>query len=219
METETPKLPETEKLHKLGKSPKNLKKIVLTSLASLVLVGAGASAGYFWRDRDAKAQDKTSQSQITSLKDKLAKSEKDLAAAKKTTTTTTTTTTDTACTNPTANNLDNIQASITSGNTAALEGYMASSVKVIVAASEGIGDRTPTQAVGDVAYVNPGGTNTWDFALSTATITKYQAGSYKQYFPAGALVGKAADKHVISFQFDCKGKISGIFMAASDDLL
>lgn len=208
---------EIEKTQKLAKSPKNWKKVLLMSLMSLVLLGAGASAGYYWRDKDAKSQDKKSQAENTSLKEKLAKSEKELAAAKKTTTTTTTT--DSACVAPTASALDNIKASITSGNTAALEGYMAPSVKVIIAASEGIGDRTPAQAVGDVAYLNPGGTNTWDFALPAATITNYQAGSYKQYFTSGALVGKAADGHVVSFQFDCKGKISGIFMAASADLL
>lgn len=218
METEEPKPQETPKPPKLNKNPKNWKKIFLMSLVSLILVGAGASAGYFWRDKDAKSQAKTSQAENTSLKEKLAKSEKDLADAKKTTTTTTTTTTDTACIAPTADAKSNIEASITSGNTAALEGYMASSVKVIIAASEGLGDRTPAQAVGDVDYLNPGGTNTWDFALPAATINAYKAGSYKQYFPTGSLVGKAADKHVVSFQFDCKGKISGVFMAASDAL-
>ncbi len=111
---------------------------------------------------------------------------------------------------PTAEELDNIKASITSENTAALEGYMAASVNVIIAASEAYGPQTPVQAVKDVDYVKDG--DTWDFALPAATLAAYQAGDYKQYFPTTALVGKSSNGYVISFQFDSAGKINGIFM-------
>lgn len=123
-----------------------------------------------------------------------------------------------ATTAPTADELDNIKASITSGNTAALEGYMASSVNVVIAASEAAGAQTPTEAINQLSYINPGGTNTWDFALPAATLSAYQTGAYKQYFPASALVGKSSDGHVVSFQFDSTGKISGIFMALASVL-
>ena len=123
-----------------------------------------------------------------------------------------------ATTAPSAAELENIQASITSGNTAALEGYMASSVYEVIAASESAGAKTPTDAINGLSYINPGGDNTWDFALPTATLSAYQAGFYKQYFPTTALVGKSSDDHVVSFQFDSTGKISGIFMAIASTL-
>jgi len=119
---------------------------------------------------------------------------------------------------PSAAELENIKASITSGNTAALEGYMASSVYEVIAASESAGAKTPTDAINGLSYINPGGDNTWDFALPTATLSAYQTGFYKQYFPTSALVGKSSDDHVVSFQFDSTGKISGIFMAMADVL-
>ena len=123
-----------------------------------------------------------------------------------------------ATTAPSAAELENIKASITSGNTAALEGYMASSVYEVIAASESAGAKTPTDAINGLSYINPGGDNTWDFALPTATLSAYQAGFYKQYFPTTALVGKSSDDHVVSFQFDSTGKISGIFMAIASTL-
>jgi len=52
-------------------------------------------------------------------------------------------------------------------------------------------------------------TDPWDFALPAATLAAYQTGGYKQYFPTTALVGKSANKYVVSFQFDSNGKISG----------
>lgn len=119
---------------------------------------------------------------------------------------------------PTAAELENIKASITSGNTAALEGYMASSVNVVIAASEGMGAKTPVDAINSLSYVNPGGTNTWDFALPASTLNAYQTGFYKQYFPTNAVVGKSSDGHVISFQFDNDAKIDGVFMAVTDAL-
>lgn len=94
---------------------------------------------------------------------------------------------------------------------------MASIIKVIIAAAEGIGDRTPTQAISDLKYVE-NATDPWDFDLPVATLTAYATGDYTQYFPDGALVGKSADNRVISFTFNSSGKISGIFMSAADIL-
>jgi hypothetical protein len=113
---------------------------------------------------------------------------------------------------------DNISAAITTKNTAALQGYMASSVNVVLAASEKGGQETPAQATQSVEYTH-GGTAPWNFSLPAATLTSYKAGFYKQYFPDGAYVGKAANDQVVSFGFDCNNKINLIFMAANADLL
>lgn len=123
----------------------------------------------------------------------------------------------TTTTAPSAAQLENMKAAIESENTAALEGYMAASVNVILAASEAYGPQTPVQAVKDVDYVKDG--TTWDFALPAATLTKYQTGDYKQYFPTTALVGKSSNNYVISFQFDSAGKINGIFMTNNASIL
>ena len=95
---------------------------------------------------------------------------------------------------------------------------MAASVNVILAASEAYGPQTPTQAIKDLDYLNSA-TDPWDFALSSTTLAKYQSGDYKQYFPTTALVGQSANDYVVSFQFDSSGKINGIFMTVSADLL
>lgn len=122
------------------------------------------------------------------------------------------------CTDPTAAVIENIKASITSGNTAALEGYMAAKVNVIFAASEGLGERTASEATGDVTGFIVGAT-TWDFALANPELSGYQSGDYKQYFPANAVVGKSVEKKLISFTFNCDGKISGIFVTTNSDIL
>lgn len=192
----------------------SMKKRMMMFLVAIILLGIGAGAGWMWRDKDAKALDKAQQSQISTLDAQITSLQKELADAKSAATTKTTTT----GVRPSAAVLTSIQDSIKSGNTVALVGYMAPSVKVIIAASSGVGDRTPTQAISDLKYLDAG-TAPWDFALSAATITKYQAGSYKQYFPTTALVGKSANNYVVSFQFDSGAKISGIFMAADASLL
>jgi hypothetical protein len=191
-------------------------KQLFTFLVALVLIIAAAAGGYYYRSGQAQTEENKQskivnqlQSQVGDLSKKL-ETEQAKSVAKTSTTMTTTA--------PTAAQLDNIKASITSKNTAALQGYMASTVKVIVAASEGIGDRTPAQAVHDVAYVGAG-TNPWDFALPAATLNSYKAGFYTQYFPEGALVGKSANNYVISFSFNDSGKINTIFMTNDGSLL
>ncbi|PJE65370.1 hypothetical protein COU91_02020 [Candidatus Saccharibacteria bacterium CG10_big_fil_rev_8_21_14_0_10_47_8] len=114
---------------------------------------------------------------------------------------------------------ENTAAAIESQNTAALEGYMASSVTVVVAASEKGGAETATQAVKDLDYLNSG-TSPWDFKLSDATLASFGNGSYGKYFGADTtIVGQSANKYVVSFGVNTSGKIDTVFMAASADLL
>ena len=79
-------------------------------------------------------------------------------------------------------------------------------------------DRTKDEAVKDINYV-VNAQEPWNFALTTATLDTYKAGFYKDYFKSNSIVGVAKDKKVIVFNFDCDGKISAVFMAASSDLL
>ena len=119
---------------------------------------------------------------------------------------------------PSAEDKEAIQAAISTKNYAALEEYLAGTVRLIFAASEGLGDRTPAQVVGDLAYLNAA-TSPWNFSLTESELSDYATGEYASYFPTSAVVGKSANGYVISFTFDEAGLVSGIFIAANADLL
>lgn len=194
---------------------RDTKKIIKLALAALIVLAFGAAAGYIWRNKEVNNLDKLRADEISSLKQKNTNLENDLAKAQKTAVTNSAKTT---ITTPSATTLENIKDSIKSKNTAALEGYMASSVNVILAATEAYGPQTPVEAIKDLDYLGSA-TAPWDFGLPAVTLSKYQSGDYKQYFPSNALVGRSANNYVVSFQFDSNSKINGIFMTISADLL
>lgn len=122
------------------------------------------------------------------------------------------------CTEPSSEQVENIKASITSGNTAAMEAYFTNPVKVILAASGGVGDRTPAEAVGDItSFIS--GTSGWDFALPAATIGGYQSSGYATYFPANAVVGKDSSTKLISFSFNCDGDVNVVFESGQEQFI
>jgi hypothetical protein len=198
-------------------------KTIILGLLIVVLVGTAAGGSYWWRDKTAKEAEKQQVANISSLQQTTASLKKQLAAEKAKTTKTASAPGQLACTSkaPDATTISNIEASITSGNTAALEGNIATSVNVIIAASEGLGAKTPTQAVTSItSFISPDPSSwDYDFSLSASTLSSYGKGSYSQYFPSNAVVGKATNKKVISFSFDCNAKISTVFLAANEDLL
>ena len=216
--TEDIKPVEEVKNPKTGK--KKILKILLFILLILVIAALSASAAYYWRDNTAKdaktkqdAEISALQKEKTSLKQQLADAKDATAAGDETTCTPTT---------PSATVISNIKASITSGNTAALGGYMAASVNVILAATEGIGPSTPAAAVSSVTNFidfSTDASHSWNFSLPAATLAAYRAGGYSTYFPSDAVIGKSADGKVISFSFDCDAKIKKVFMAGSSELL
>jgi hypothetical protein len=194
---------------------RGLGKKLLKIFLVLLIIAGGFAAGWAYRDSNAKDESKLSSAEIESLKKELASTSKKLAdiSAKEEANKPAS-----SCTGPTKNQIDNIKAAIESGNTAAIEGYMQTSVNVILAASEAYGPQTPAQAIKDLDYLDKA-TKPWDFNLKAEIISDYQKGDYKQYFPNGALVGKSANNYVVSFQFDSCGKIYGIFMSADASLL
>lgn len=179
----------------------SMKKMLMLLLALVMLAGA-AYGGYWWRDRDAKKVNTANNAEIADLKNQLSAKSSDKEA-------------EDAVVAPSAETLADIEAAVTSGNTAALESLMTDPVTVILAASEGLGERTPTEAISDLAYVIDL-TATWDFSLPTATLDGYAAGDYAMYFPGTALIGKSSAGKVVSFSFDNSGKIKTVFMSASD---
>jgi len=206
-----------------NKKNKNLVKPILLIALVLVLIGSAAGAAYLLRDGTANESDKKRAAEILSLEKSMATLKKQLAALKAKDASTNTVADQTPCTSiaPTATVIDSIEASITSGNTAVLEGYMAASVNVVLAASEGIGPSTPSAAVSSISNFITSDITSWDynFSLPAATLSSYGQGSYSQYFPSIAVVGKAASGKVISFSFDCNADINTVFMSTSDELL
>lgn len=214
---------DTQKIKRQPKKP--IGKIILFIAIGLILIGVSAGGTYWWRNNTANQFENKQAADITSFKSTITSLEKQLAdeKAKTATGTTTTIASDKVCTPiaPSTSVIENIEASITSGNTAALEGYMASSVNVVLAASGGVGVSTPTQAVAGITDFMSSDISSWDFdfSLSDATLKSYSGGGYGKYFPSIAVVGKATNSKVISFSFDCNGKINTVFMAANENLL
>jgi hypothetical protein len=116
-----------------------------------------------------------------------------------------------------ADMLANIHDAVSSGNSAALEGYLAPSVHVTYAASEAEGDVTnPTIVLDDLAAVTSP-TATWDWTLPAATIDNYRnnpgsSGAYVDDFPEGAVVGRSSEARVVSIVV-ADGLITRVFIA------
>lgn len=218
MHEEIEEIKEIQATETKTKTPKKrplVSKSILIGILVLVLMLVSAAGAYYWRDSQANSFEKrqsdnisSNQNVITSLREQLAdKVDYDCID----------------CTEiaPTSTVIGSIEASITSGNTAALEGYMASSVNVILAASEAYGQQTPTQAVSNISNFISDDLNSWDynFSLPAATLNTYKQGSYSQYFTNISVVGKAANNQVISFSFNCTGKIDTVFLATTASVL
>ena len=189
----------------------------------LVILSSGAT--YWWMNKNAESDIKSKNDRILTLEKKISKLEKDLADEKKSILgvgeTGTSETTDESCDSVAPNETaqENIIASVNVANTQPLEGYMADSVNVILAATEAYGTQTKTEAALDISSFVSDSISTWDFALPASVLSSYGAGGYGQYFPNNAIVGKASGGKVISFSFDCNGKISTVFMASAEELL
>ena len=210
-----------EEVQNVKPAKKPILKTILLIVGILVLAGLAAGGAYWWRDKTASDFEKKQADDTSSLKKTIASLETQLADAKNQLNGVSDTDVTCESKSPTDTVIGSIKASITSGNTAALEGYMAASVNVVLAASEGIGSKTSSQAVASISDFISKDISSWnyDFSLPASVLSSYGKGSYSQYFPGNAVVGKAANKQVISFSFDCNAKISTVFMAASEDLL
>lgn len=106
---------------------------------------------------------------------------------------------------------ENIQDAITSGNTAAIEGYLSDPVNLIIMASECCWDITPAQAVAELGYVTsaPG---PWNFALPAATIDGWRTNVYYgSQFTGDDITGRASDGTIVSFGIE-GGQITKILM-------
>lgn len=112
----------------------------------------------------------------------------------------------------------NLADAISSGNTAAVEGYLADPTRVVIAASDADSMDSPVDAVLALDYVHPG-TGFWDFELDPQIVDVYRANpSYGQFFPSGAIVGRSSGGPVIAF-VPARDRIGTIFMALDESLI
>lgn len=119
---------------------------------------------------------------------------------------------------PTAEQRDTIKAVMDTMNTQPIAGYMAPSVEVILAASEGQPAKNPDQAALSLEYFQDA-TRPWRFDLPADTLKAYgKSQYYGQYFDENTYVGRAESGEVVSFHFNSDGKIDRIFMAINDEL-
>jgi len=117
----------------------------------------------------------------------------------------------------------NIVDAMNSGNTAAIEGYLAPTVHLTYAASENEGDVSNHAIVIYDLTDFTAGFPTWDFNLPASLVDQYANDpdtypSYADDFPPGALVGKASNNKVISFVIS-GGLITRIFFASDEYVL
>ena len=97
-----------------------------------------------------------------------------------------------------ASDIQNIQESISSGNTAALVGYLSNPVHVAAAASDLIEDVSPDVAVEDIGFITSG--TGWSWNVPASTIATWRASAYYgTWFPDGAIIGLASSGQVVSF--------------------
>lgn len=93
----------------------------------------------------------------------------------------------------------NVQEAITSGNTAAIEGYLSDPVTVILMASECCWEISRAEAVAQLSYVT-GAPGPWNFNLPAATVDPWRTNPYYGYlFTGDDIVGRAADGTIVSF--------------------
>lgn len=117
----------------------------------------------------------------------------------------------------------NIVDAMNSGNTAAIEGYLAPTVHLTYAATENEGDVSDHTLIINNLTDFVAGFPTWDFDLPASLVDQYANDpdtfpSYADDFPPGALVGKASNDKVISFTI-IGGQITRIFFAVDEEVL
>lgn len=190
------------------RSALNTTLIVLLVIALMALAAFG---GYMLRDKTA-ADLKTQQStEISSLKTEKTNLEKQLADK-------TAEFNANSFISPVATVIDSIKSSITSKNTAALEGYMSKSAIAIDGSSfNSTGDTTATQVVLRITNFIKDATTPWNFDLTDTVKESYTKLDYKM--SNNLVIGKSANGKVISFTFDSNGKISSVLLSANENLL
>lgn len=209
-----PKTPIKTEKNLSAKSSISISKNVFIILVCLILMGGSAFGAYYWRDSVAIDVESKKQEEIALLESRI------MELTQKTENSNSEETE--LCENiqPSASTVENIVASVNTANTQPLEGYMAETVNVVLAASEAYGEQTISQAVSIITdFIGDPTSKTWDFNLPVSTLNSYMANYYGDYFVTIDTIGKSSDGKIISFSFDCNGDINQVFLANSEEIV
>ena len=112
--------------------------------------------------------------------------------------------------------IENIQAAVQSKNYAALEGYMADNVNVLLYATECCGIVSKKKAIEQLSYLN-GGTPPWDFSSNSQIAQKLINADPANF--TNRIIGIASNGMVVSFSLNSESKIDKIFISADYKLI
>ena len=190
-----------------------LKRVGLIVGIFAIIGGVGAGV-YFWQESNIQSLQKQHEEEIATLNSTIEALKKDISDTASKEKSATKDTADAAAAAKSA-----ISSAVSSDTFTALGPLMADSVRVIIAASEGMGDRTPAQAMEDLKYLNSA-SGTWNFDVPAASIADWRTGDYAAYVPAaGGVIGLSSDGYVGIFKLNSESKISDIFMAVNAELM
>lgn len=194
---------------------KNSKVKLRLIITCVVIIFALAVAGvYFWRGSQLQSLNKKHDEEVATLNKTVEALKKEITSnAAKAKSGSKDTTDSTAASKAT------ISSAVRNKDFSTLGPLMTDPVRVIIAASEGIGDRTPAKAMEDLKYLNSA-TGTWNFDVPAATIADWKTGDYGSYIPeVGGVIGLSSDGYVVIFKLNSANKVSDIFMSVNAELM
>lgn len=109
-----------------------------------------------------------------------------------------------------------IEASIASKNTQALESYMASSVNVVIYATECCGPLTALAATKQLDYLSSA-TPPWNFKDNNPIAAQLRAKS--DFFKDATVIGTASNGYAVGFTLDDQAKIKSVALVADYKLI
>lgn len=113
--------------------------------------------------------------------------------------------------------VENIGASVSSKNYAALEGYMTDTVIVILYASECCGPLSKDKVTSQMSYLNSS-SGAWDFSQDNSVKIKLIENN-PQNFSSDMTIGISSDKYAVGFKLNSQNKIEKIILIANYNLI
>lgn len=189
-------------------------KRIAAIVGTFVVIGGVGAGVYFWQESNLTNLKKQHEEEVATLNATIEALKKDISETASKEKSTTKDAADPAAAAKVA-----ISSAVSSDTFTALGPLMTDSIRVILAASEGIGNRTPAQAMEDLKYLNSA-TGTWNFDVPAATIADWRTSDYASYVPdTGGVIGLSSDGYVVIFKLNSENKISDIFMAVNAELM
>ncbi len=177
----------------------------------LLLVGVGAGV-YVWQQQEMKKLKQTHSEEIDVLHTTIEALKQEIGSAQSSNGSS-------EATNESYGALKEIIEKAVKGQTyIELSTHMTNPVNITLAASEGLGARTPAQALEDIKFLNSA-RGEWSFDIPAVTLTQWRGGSYAQYVPENAVIGVSSDGYVVIFKLNTENKITDIFMSPDRGLM